>query len=479
MGILRKVCHMRTPAALLRFTALALVLAVGLCLAQEDFRTWTSAKGTMIEAQLVRQTGNAVFLRTRAGQSMQIDKQSLSVADRTYLSRLTSGSVVSAAASGGDWPQWRGANRDGKSSDTGLLKSWPADGPSQIWKGDGIGEGYSSVAVVDRNIYVTGGVGDNLVLFAYRDDGRLQWQAEVGAVWRKSYAGSRATPAVSDGRVYVLSGNGTIGCHSTDTGRKLWAREMSEFDGRPSGWGFSESILVTDELAIVTPGREKCMVALDKKTGRTRWESPGNRGDPHYCSPIAISHGGNDMIINGTRNGLFAVRPSDGRVLWSSDFSAGNTANCCTPAFSDGYVFWANGYGKGGVCLHLSGTDAREVWTTRDMVAHHGGYVIHDGHVYGNNGGGWACIELQSGKTVWNGRGVGKGSLCFADGMLYLFSEDGGQVGLAPASPDGLELKGSFSVAGEGKSWAHPVVARGRLYLRYGDNLYCYDVQNP
>jgi len=111
------------------------------------------------------------------------------------------------------------------------------------------------------------------------------------------------------------------------------------------------------------------------------------------------------------------------------------------------------------------------------MVCHHGGYVIHEGYIYGNNGGGWACLDLRTGKRMWNERGVGKGSLCYADGMLYLFGEKGGRVGLAKASPDGFEMSGQFSVEGSGTSWAHPVVVGGRLYLRYADNLYCYDVK--
>jgi len=120
---------------------------------------------------------------------------------------------------------------------------------------------------------------------------------------------------------------------------------------------------------------------------------------------------------------------------------------------------------------------ANEAWRTKDMNCHHGGFVIHDGYVYGNHGGGWACIELATGDTMWRDRGVRKGSICFADGMLYMFSEKRGTIGLAPATPDGFRMVGSFSVGGNGPSWAHPVVANGRLFLRYADNLYCFDVK--
>ena len=187
------------------------------------------------------------------------------------------------------------------------------------------------------------------------------------------------------------------------------------------------------------------------------------------------------MIVTGTRKGIFAVDADSGNLLWSNDWSAGNTANCPTPAYADGHVFWSNGYGKGGVCLRLKKENdsvAVDVaWTTKKLVCHHGGYVIHEGYIYGNHGVGWTCLDLKTGEQQWNERAVGKGSLCFADDMLYLFSENGGQAALANCSPDGLKLSGEVKVEGNGPSWAHPVVAGGRLYLRYDTHLYCFDVR--
>jgi outer membrane protein assembly factor BamB len=172
------------------------------------------------------------------------------------------------------------------------------------------------------------------------------------------------------------------------------------------------------------------------------------------------------------------VRASDGQVRWSNAFSADNTANCPTPVCSDDFVFWANGYGKGGICMRLTADGgAEEAWTTHDMDCHHGGYIVDGGYIYGNHGGGWSCLELSSGVKKWQHPGPGKGSLCWADGMLYLFSENGGQAALATCSPDGLVIKGRVKVEGSGPSWAHPVVIGGRLYLRYDTNLYCFDVR--
>jgi hypothetical protein len=287
---------------------------------------------------------------------------------------------------------------------------------------------------------------------------------------------------VSGDRLYLESGTGKVACYETGNGRQVWAREMKEFGASTPQWAFSESVLVVKNLAVITPGGKDCIVGLDKATGATRWRSEGNGGRAQYGSPLLAVCKNVPMIITGTSAGLVAVHAESGKILWENDFSTNNTANCPTPAYSAPYVFWANGYGRGGICLELSSAGpgsvrAREVWRTEEMDCHHGGYIIHDGHIYGNHGGGWACLELKTGKRMWYSNGVGKGSLCYADGMLYLFGEHNGRVGLATASPVKFEMRGQFSVAGAGPSWAHPVVSGGRLYLRYHQNLYCYDVR--
>ena len=388
------------------------------------------------------------------------------------------GVVVSAEA---EWPGWRGPLRDGKSPDTGLLKEWPAGGPGLLWQTGDIGRGFSSVAVSGGMVYLTGDVSGELVLSAFDLEGQSQWQKTVDSAWTRSHPGSRSTPVIDDGKLYLVSGPGLIGCYDAKTGDQLWTRRMREFGGRTPGWGYSESVLIYNDLAVVTPGGSNCIVALNKASGDTVWQSQGYRAPVQYCSCIAFTYDGVPMIVTGTRAGIVGVDARDGSLLWSNSWSANNTANCPTPAYSNGYVFWANGYGKGGICLKLNvkggRVSAEAAWTTRDMVCHHGGYVIHEGYVYGNHGGGWACLELETGQRQWYAKGVRKGSLCFADGMLYLFGERRGAVGLATCSPDGMEMKGRFSVQGRGYSWAHPVVIGGRLYIRYGTNLYCYNVK--
>jgi len=382
-----------------------------------------------------------------------------------------------------DWPGWRGPHGDGKSLDTGLLDQWPDAGPKLLWKTDTVGEGFGSMATSGGMVYTSGVVGGRLMIFAFDLDGDPQWKADLDAASKKDPGGSRATPTIDSGNLCLLSGNGVIGCFDARTGTRKWAHDSKEFGGRSGGWGYAESVLIHEDLAIFKPGGKNCIVALNKTTGQTVWKSSGFDAGPEYGSCLLVTFEGRALVVTGTDAGIVGVDARDGKLLWQNKFSAGNTANCPTPAYADGYVFWANGYGKGGICLKLKADgdsiSADVAWTTRDMDCHHGGYVIHEGYIYGNHGGGWSCLELATGKKMWNQRAVGKGSLCFADGMLYLFSENAGQAGLATCSPQGLQLKGKVKVQGSGTSWAHPVVAGGRLYLRYDKYLYCFDVKRP
>ena len=386
-----------------------------------------------------------------------------------------------AAAGEAEWPGWRGPNRDGKSPDTGLLKAWPEGGPKLLWKVGDIGGGYSAVAVAGGRVYVTGHVDDRLILFAFDLAGKLGWKLDVDRAFTRSHRGSRATPTIGGERLYLLGGNGLLGCYETAGGKTVWTKRLSTFGGEVPGWGYAESVLLDGGLAIVKPGGSSCIVALDQATGAERWKSSGFRAGAEYSSCIAIRFEGQDLIVTGTRSGIVGVSAGDGSLLWSDPWSANNVANCPTPAYADGYIFWANGYGKGGVCLKLRMNNGRvlaeRAWTTKAMNCHHGGYVIHEGHIYGNHSNGWTCLDLKTGERKWYERAVGKGSLCWADGMLYLFSESRGRGALATCTPDGFGITGRVEVEGSGTSWAHPVVVGGRLYLRYDTNLYCFDVE--
>jgi len=385
-----------------------------------------------------------------------------------------------AMAADADWPCWRGPTRDGRSPDTGLLKQWPEAGPRKLWQADGIGSGYSTVSIGWGAIYTTGDVDGKLRLFALDLDGKAKWQIDHDNAWtQRKPLGARATPTLHDGRLYLLSGNGLLGCRDAGDGKLIWSRKMSEFGGKTPAWGYSESVLIHDGKAIVTPGGKQCIVALDAATGELAWTSEGLDAGAEYGSCIVVQRPNVTAIVGVTKPGMVAVRADNGQKLWTNDYSRGGGVNVPTPLFSDSHLFWPNGFSKGAICLRLD-EDAMPAiaWTTdKDRECHLGDFVIDQGHLYGHHGGHWKCIELRTGKVKWAEKGVGNGSVTWADGMLYMFSESRGIAGLAVCTPEKYEPRGRFQVEGRGRSWAHPVVIGGRLYLRYDTHLYCFDVK--
>jgi outer membrane protein assembly factor BamB len=482
---------------------LALVLAVG-CTgrAQQpsstderdelEFRTWTDASGKyQTEAAMIKFADGKVHLKIKDGRAAAVSVGRLSKSDQQYvreeLSRRKSREEEKASSSrhiatrAGDWPGFLGPNRDGLSPDTGLLKAWPDTGPPLLWEVNNLGGGWSSVAVADGCLYTTGNAGEKQMLICLDLNGRDKWRVEQGPKCRHGkYDGARSTPTVDGDRIYVTGGNGLVSCHRADDGRTIWQRDMkSELRGSVGGWLYSESVLILDNLAIVTPGGNNAIVALDKMTGREVWKSDVN-AKAGYSSCIAITEGGSTIVVNGSQSGLLVVDAKNGGGIYTHEFAVNNTANCPTPAYEDGHLFWSVGYGKGGVCLKVHQRGGRwsfeEIWRTRDLNCHPGNYVVADGSVYGKGRRGLTCIDLETGQTKWSER-IGAGQVCWADGMLYSFADSGGRISLVAPSAESANAVGTFEVAGQGSSWSHPVVIGGRLYLRYDTNLYCYNVR--
>ena len=263
---------------------------------------------------------------------------------------LTMATVGGAAA--GDWHTWRGPNRDGKSPATGLLKKWPEEGPNKLWEFNGLGRGFSTVAISDGVIYATGDVGGeattverrgrtreaveggHLTLFALNMDGEVQWTKTIDEAWTRNHPGTRSTPTIDGDRLYLLTGHGLITCRDKKTGDEKWSKKTADFDGKSGGWGYAESILILGNLAIIKPGGAQCVVALDKHTGETVWTSSGFNGGPEYSSCVPFTFEGRLCVATGTRAGILCVDPADGAVLWSNPWSENNTANCPDPAYA-------------------------------------------------------------------------------------------------------------------------------------------------
>jgi outer membrane protein assembly factor BamB len=361
-----------------------------------------------------------------------------------------------------------------------LLKQWPEGGPPLLWKAEGIGHGWSNVAVANGSVYITGDQDEELRLTSLTLDGQQQWQVVHDKAWTGPHPGSRATPTIDGERLYLLSGNGVVGCRSVRDGSLIWERQLQEFGGKVPHWGYSASVLIHGNLAIVVPGNTECVIALDKVTGKKNWATEGYSAGAEYCSPIPIAHPEGDFIVAATKSGLLGVDVASGRVLWTNSHSTGHGINAATPLHANGYVFWPNGFTKGAVCLKIeSDRTATQVWQTdEDPECHLGDFVADAGYLYGHHDKAWKCFNLATGEELWASKALGTGAVCYADGMLYLFQERRGIAALATCSPKGLDICGRAEVEGEGPSWAHPVVAGGRLYLRYNTTLYCFDLRS-
>ena len=384
-----------------------------------------------------------------------------------------------------DWPQWRGPSRSAISPETGLLATWPAAGPPRVWAASNLGGGFGSISVSRDRVYVQGmRNGQSLLSALNRADGKLVWTKPIGrSVDNYQGPGPRGTPSVDGDRVYVLTENGDLASLTQQDGTIVWQRNiLRDFGGRNIGWLISESPLIDGNNVIVSPGgRAAGMVALDKTTGKTVWVSKELSDEASYSSPIIADVQGLRTIMSLTSGAGIGVRASDGKVMWRHPSVANGTANIATPVFSENRVFYTSDYGTGGALLALRAEKgevrAQEVYFTRDMQNHHGGVIVVNGYLYGFNNSILTCMEFATGKVMWRHRSVGKGSLAYADGHLYLLSENN-VVGLAEATPAAYREKGRFTIPDQGwPSWAHPVITGGRLYVRDQGILTAFDIR--
>ncbi len=392
------------------------------------------------------------------------------------------------AAAAADWPQWRGPRRDGVSTETGLAARWPAGGPPLLWRIDGLGEGYGAVSVAEGGLYVQGTRdGKSLVFALNAADGAVRWERELGTRLRDSRgSGPRGTPTVAGDSLYALTGMGELARVRLADGSVAWRRNiLQDFGQRNISWGISESPLIEGDWVVVMPGGERgTIAALDRESGATVWTSTGLTDRAGYSSLIAVDLGNDGeplrLIVGFTARAGVGVRALDGELLWYYREPANRTANAATPIYGDGLVFYTSDYGTGGGALRLQVTgdnvSSTEAWFDPRLRNHHGGVVLHEGHLYGFFGNALACVDFSTGETVWRDRSVGKGSLTVADGKLFLLGERH-LAGLAEATPDGYVELGRLNLENRGRqSWAHPVVSNGVLYIRNWDELLAYDV---
>jgi len=396
----------------------------------------------------------------------------------------------------GDWPQFRGPDRNGKSAETGLLKEWPENGPEKLWMVEGIGDGYSTAIISSNTLYTTGMIDSLDYLTAFDLKGGRKWQVPYGRGWRKSWPGVRISPTVEDDRIYLISGMGEISCLDASSGETIWSVDAyTVYEGEYKIWGIAENLLIVDDKLIYTPaGKKTTMVAMDKMTGETIWMSESIGDYTGYVSPILIEAGERQLVVNVTGNYVIGVDAGNGELLWKENYTAlfpedgpewAPIINCNMPVYKDGGILVTSGYDHPAAMYSLApdGGSVTLAWENEILDTHHGNVVVVDGYIYGSNWinnreGDWVCLEWETGKVMYEAEWETKGSLTYADGMLYCYEEKDGTVALVEATPEAFNIISTFkNTAGRGPHWAHPVIHNGVLYIRHGDTLTAYKVK--
>jgi outer membrane protein assembly factor BamB len=403
-----------------------------------------------------------------------------------------------------DWPQFRGPRRDGISEEKNLLQAWPPDGPKLVWSATNIGRGFSAPIVVKtrvftadpitariggpvkNRIYVTGDVGEELHIFAYDFAERLVWKATNGAAWKGEYRGARASVTYSGERIFHENAHGVVAAFACGSGKLLWSVDLlKRFGGQNITWGLSECLLVDERAVYATAGgTEAQMVALDKITGDVMWKSKPLES-ASYVSPIFVEFAGRRLIVGCSIRNLFCVDAQTGVLQWTQPMPTAYSVLALTPALVGDGIFMAAPHGKGGKLFKLlepgvvGKVGVEEVWAS-PLDTCQGGVVYVDGKIIGSfypGRKGWGAIDGKTGSVLYQNGDFVKGAPLYADGRIYALSEDG-WMRLLEATDAEFKVRGQFRLAkAQNDAWAHPVILNGRLYLRYHETLFCYDVR--
>jgi outer membrane protein assembly factor BamB len=402
--------------------------------------------------------------------------------------------VLSALLTAGDWPEFRGPGRDGLSTEKGLLKKWPKDGPKLIWSQGGLGLGHATVVIQGDRMYTTGDQDDGNYLHALkRDGGDRIWKRQIGKAggpgWG-DFKGTRSTPAVDGDRVYALGQYGELICCESKSGEELWRKHfIDDFGASLPEWGFSEGLLVDGKRLVCSPGGDKgTVIALDKLSGETLWRCKDLTDQAQYASLIRVEIAGVPQYVVFTQANVAGIGVGDGKLLWRAKRD-GKIAICTTPVYKDGHVYVTSEYDIGCNLYEIKkqgdkfvASEKYDEKSRKVMLNKHGGVVLVGNHVYGHSGPkGWVCQDLMTGELKWRAkRELGVGTVTYADGKLFLRQEDGaGTVVMIKASPKGFEELGRFDPPHRSKTqvWSAPVILDGRMYVRDNDWLLCYDVR--
>ena len=384
-----------------------------------------------------------------------------------------------STAKAADWPNYRGGNYDGISSETGWAASWPADGPKVLWKYS-LGTGFASMSVNNGKVYATGNINDKDILYCLdAATGKEIWKTSYPCpLYKKNHEGGPcATPTIDGDAVYTFSKNGDAIRFNAATGEIVWHKNLNKELGlKHPTFHFSSSPLVAGNLVIYNAGTYG--TALKKADGSPAWQS--GKGACGYSTGVPFTIGGRKGVAMAVSKELVGLNPATGKVMWKFPWKTGYDINAADAIISGDTIFISSGYNKGCALVKISGGDVTKIWQNKNMRNQINCSVLWEGHIYGfdgqvGGGGKLTCLDLATGEKKWSQGGMGTGSLMLADGKLIILGEKGKLV-IAEASPGGFKELASAKIL-TGKCWTVPVLANGRIYARNAaGQLVCVDV---
>lgn len=384
----------------------------------------------------------------------------------------------------GDWPGFRGPNRDGRQTGESIDIDWEEHPPELVWK-HRIGPGWGSFAVADGKLFTQEqrGALESVVCYA-ADTGVELWEHREETRFEEAMggAGPRATPTIHAGRVYAQGATGKLVCLDAATGHPHWVADLkTDADGIAPQWGFSSSPLVIEGVVVVYAGgpNGKGTAAFSAETGKLAWSA--GKAAHSYSSAHPARFGGIPQILMLSDYGIESFHPRDGRLLWEYPLLEKGMNRVVQPAvLSETDLVFGTGVGGNQGLRRLriakkgDAWDVQLLWASRALKPYFNDAVVHDGHIYGFDDSRFCCVELAGGREAWKDGEYGHGQvLLLADQGLLLVQAVNGKIALVQAKPGEFNELASFPAL-KGKTWNHPVLAHGMLFVRNAQEAACY-----
>lgn len=386
-------------------------------------------------------------------------------------SRICSGALVwmllGTSILAGDWPQWRGPQRDGTTAEKGWLSQWNGE-PPIAWRTN-VGLGFSSIVVSAGRACTAGHADGQDTVFCFdAASGKPLWKhsypAELGDTYYEG--GTTGTPTFDGDRVYWLSRWGDLFCFVAESGKIVWSKNVVKETGvKVPSWGFAGAPLVHEELLVLNVG--EAGMGVDKMTGAIVWQSANK--DAGYSTPLPLRRGDQWLTLLGSEKSYLAVELKTGKEVWRFRWLTQYGVNAADPVLHGEHVFISSGYGKGAALLKLGASEPEEVWKSKALRTQMNAAVLFEGHLYGVDGdtsqkAALKCLEFATGAEKWTHENFGTGGVIIANGKLITLSA-AGELMIAPASPTEFKPLSRAQVVAP-KCWTAPVLANGFLYCR-------------